>query len=279
MTRKKHSYVPFYMDDWAGGTMRMPRTMRGIYFDICFYIWDKAEPVPEAELAIMLADLDGEGERLVAMLIASGKLERDERGVYQPRALDVAREAYRVWSRKSAGGRGGKGDARELEDSSKSVSSQNQNQNQNQKKKIPTASSSVDDERDSIGIEKIASVWNAMAAESGLKAVRAVTPQREANAAVLLSAAKIEDVVGTIETIPESKFLRGGGDRGWKISFDWLLCPTNFALVAEGMYHTDAELKVWTQADVDEWNRRSEKIGSAARWRLKGTKIAPLAAA
>ena len=49
MSAGRHSYVPFYASDWIAGTARMTPMQELIYFRVCCYIWDKAEPVPDGE--------------------------------------------------------------------------------------------------------------------------------------------------------------------------------------------------------------------------------------
>ncbi len=241
MSRKKHSYVPFYMDDWAGGTIRMPRLMRSVYFDICFYVWDKAAPVPEGELAIIIADLEGQGEPIVDLLIASGRLVRDERGVYQPRALAVSQEAYDLWKRKSDGGSKGRGktDERELEELSKDDSSQNQNQNQPNKDKLEEE----EDAREAIvpGWDMIPPAWNALAARHGLRPIVKMTDERTKRLKARIAEHGVNGMLEAIATIPDSPFLMGGGERGWKAHFDWLLQPSSCVSLIEGQYHKNGD--------------------------------------
>lgn len=45
-----------------------------------------------------------------------------------------------------------------------------------------------------------------------------------------------DEVVKAIKSIEKSSFLRGDNDRGWVITFDWFLKPSNFQKVAEGNY-------------------------------------------
>lgn len=49
-----------------------------------------------------------------------------------------------------------------------------------------------------------------------------------------------DEVIEAIRKIEESSFLKGHNDRGWTITFDWLVRPNNFIKVLEGNY-TDKE--------------------------------------
>lgn len=107
MATDRHSFVAFYPSDWLGGTARMTRMHRSIYFDICCYTWDKAEPCPASELPLMLGDIEGWGLMLEA-LIENGKLIRNPDGsVHNPKALEEGVKAFDLWSRKSQGGKRG----------------------------------------------------------------------------------------------------------------------------------------------------------------------------
>ncbi|WP_372938134.1 hypothetical protein [Seonamhaeicola sp.] len=39
--------------------------------------------------------------------------------------------------------------------------------------------------------------------------------------------------------VSESNFLNGGGDKGWKMTFDWMLIPENFLKIIENNYQDD----------------------------------------
>jgi hypothetical protein len=129
----------------------MNRTHKAVYFDVCCYIWDKAEPCPEAELPLMLGDLDGWREAL-DQLIAAGKLERTSEGVVNRRAMEESERALDVWGKKVAAGKArraaatAKAPARQDAGASApqdagdgARQNQNQNQNQNQKEQLPTS--------------------------------------------------------------------------------------------------------------------------------------------
>ena len=46
-----------------------------------------------------------------------------------------------------------------------------------------------------------------------------------------------DDVISAIHNIAESDFLQGKNNRGWTITFDWFVLPTNFPKVLEGNYN------------------------------------------
>ena len=46
----------------------------------------------------------------------------------------------------------------------------------------------------------------------------------------------IDKVLETIESVNRSSFLKGQNNRGWVITFNWLIKPNNFVKVMEGNY-------------------------------------------
>lgn len=46
-----------------------------------------------------------------------------------------------------------------------------------------------------------------------------------------------DDVISAIHNIADSDFLQGKNNRGWIITFDWFVLPTNFPKVLEGNYN------------------------------------------
>ena len=70
-------------------------------------------------------------------------------------------------------------------------------------------------------------------------------------------------IIEAIDRIRRSKFLQGDNNRGWIITFDWFIKPSNFAKVYEGNYdngnHKQADNK-FTQklVDIGEWGKQFE---------------------
>ena len=224
--RGRHSYVRFFMDDWAGGTQRMSRIIRAVYFDVCLYNWDKAVPMPEAEVMLTFSDLGSQGDDIIAALIAAGKLQRDARGVFSPRAIAEAEYAIGQWAARSRGGQGraGKSDEGEQQDSSNSDGEEKPEEEQAPPVKRTFNSQSVVD------------AWNAFAKQAGLAQIKSLTTERRKRLNARLEEHGEEAIIEAIPTIADSKFLMGGGDRGWKANFDWLIRPEACAKLIEGAY-------------------------------------------
>lgn len=106
MANDRHSYVRFFPSDWVGGTARLPRLHRSVYFDICCFIWDTGHAVPEHELKMMLSDIEGWPE-IISDLLLSNKIERLDCGsISNPKAITEAERAYSSWKKMSDAGKG-----------------------------------------------------------------------------------------------------------------------------------------------------------------------------
>lgn len=78
-----------------------------------------------------------------------------------------------------------------------------------------------------------------MARTNGLKQIVKMTDERRKRLNARIAEHGVDAVIAAIRTIPESPFLMGGGDRGWKANFDWLLSPKYCVKLIEGGYHGD----------------------------------------
>lgn len=222
--------MAFYPSDWSAGTARLPRLHRSVYFDVCCYIWDTAKPVPERELRLMVADLP-DGMAIANDLVEIGKLERLDDGSYSnAKALTEAEKARDLHLAKSRGGKTARGsDASTHGKSDAAEMPQNQNQNQNQIQ--PNGCSHRDQALE------LVEVWNAMADASGLSKVEKVTDRRMASLKARIADHGFDRLREAIRRIPESNFLMGGGERGWKANLDSMIRPDNAAKLIEGQYH------------------------------------------
>lgn len=271
--REKHSYIPFYMDDWQGGTAGMTRPVKSVYFDICLYNWDKVKPMTPAHLGLITSDLgESMAQGIIEMLIDIGKVTYDpERGYYNDRALSIGQQAFEVWSAKSAGGKkGGRGRGEDdsnasntpkgkIEDTSNirsgvpKESDHNQNQNQNHidntnvlsvreleedakaLEKIKAAQAKSADLN--IGAMKVVDAWNNMATVSGLPTVAKITDARMKSLRARVDDYGVDAIVDAIAEVPKRPFLMGQGSRGWKANIDFILRPDTITKIQEGNYH------------------------------------------
>lgn len=85
--------------------------------------------------------------------------------------------------------------------------------------------------------KEIIDAWNDIAVRAGLPQIKALNDKRKA---MLRTRIKEFPDVDTwsiaFQNIEKSKFLLGENDRGWKANFDFLLQPSSFTKLIEGVY-------------------------------------------
>lgn len=86
-------------------------------------------------------------------------------------------------------------------------------------------------------ISTIVDAWNSLSAV-GVPSIRMIASGSKRYKALTarLNEYSEEDILKAIDNIKQSKFLQGKNERGWVITFDWLLLPSNFQKVLEGNY-------------------------------------------
>ena len=96
-------------------------------------------------------------------------------------------------------------------------------------------------EREGLGLasqlNRIADAWNRLP----LQKVNRFTETRKARTEALLAQYPADEIIRAIESISHSRFLLGGGAKGWHIRFDWFIRPENFRKVLEGNYLDEEE--------------------------------------
>lgn len=107
-------------------------------------------------------------------------------------------------------------------------------------------------------VNAVAEAWNAL----GLGQIQKILPDTERGR---LLKKRIQDygldaVLRAIRNVGESSFLRGGGDKGWVCTFDWLIKPGNFAKVLEGNY-TDGAVQANGKKFVSAAEYNSRAVG------------------
>ena len=85
--------------------------------------------------------------------------------------------------------------------------------------------------------ENIISAWNSLS-DVGITPIRSIgvgTKRCDCLRARIREYGE-EAVIEAIDNVRNSDFLQGKGNKGWTISFDWFVLPTNFPKVLEGNY-------------------------------------------
>jgi uncharacterized protein YdaU (DUF1376 family) len=103
------------------------------------------------------------------------------------------------------------------------------------------------------------SLWNAFADSHDLRRVRKLSETRSRKLRARLDEHGIEGWIEALEHIAGSPFLLGQNDRGWQITFDFMLRPTSLLKLLEGNYDNGADRQARAgretiAREVQQWN-------------------------
>lgn len=154
--------------------------------------------------------------------------------------LDRDAEKYRsiCEARRQAGLKGGRPKANGSEEKQKK---QMVILKSKRKQKNPDNDNENDNENDNDNdkeiITSIVDAWNSLSAVGipSISIIRSGSKRYKSLTARIKEYGQ-EDILKAIDNIRNSKFLQGKNERGWVITFDWLLLPSNFPKVLEGNY-------------------------------------------
>lgn len=97
--------------------------------------------------------------------------------------------------------------------------------------------------------------WNSL----NLNPIRNVSGTRETHLRARIEENGLDTVLEAIDHVSKSDFLQGKNDRGWTITFDWFLNPTNFQKVLEGNYDRKTVART-KETDLDDLLRGLDNI-------------------
>jgi len=86
---------------------------------------------------------------------------------------------------------------------------------------------------------QILEMYNQLCETQGLRPIRSITGNRKAQTAAQFKEHKLSGFFDLFNKVTTSIFLCGGGERGWKADYDWLIAPANMQKVLEGKYDND----------------------------------------
>ena len=122
----------------------------------------------------------------------------------------------------------------------------NNNMSNNEGSKTATASKTARGEPpaaaeppNTIPYSQILEMYNELCETKGLRSIRNISGKRKTQTAARFKEYGIDGFTDLFEKVSTSLFLCGGGERGWKADFDWLIAPTNMQKVLEGKYDDD----------------------------------------
>ena len=97
-------------------------------------------------------------------------------------------------------------------------------------------------------LEKIVDIYNQTCVS--LPKVKILTEPRKRKLKTMLKKYSVEDFETVFKKAEENSFLKGGGERGWKADFDWLIKEDHIVKILEGGY-TSEERKSKEALDME----------------------------
>jgi len=82
-------------------------------------------------------------------------------------------------------------------------------------------------------------MYNELSKNKGLRSIKSIKGKRKNKINARLKEYGLDGFVELFNKVGDSIFLCGGGDRGWRVDFDWLIDPENMQKVLEGKYDND----------------------------------------
>jgi len=86
---------------------------------------------------------------------------------------------------------------------------------------------------------QILEMYNSLCETKNLRPIRSITGNRKTQTAARFNEYGLSGFFDLFEKVTASIFLCGGGERGWKADYDWLITPANMQKVLEGKYDND----------------------------------------
>lgn len=93
-----------------------------------------------------------------------------------------------------------------------------------------------------VDIPKLIDFWNVTVQGSVIPKLKSIEGERRKKLNARLKQYGKKALFEAIEKVGKSEFLKGNvSDKGWNATFDWFVCPGNFAKVLEGNYDDKAQ--------------------------------------
>ena len=86
-------FIKFFPSDWSGGCAHLSEIEEFVYFKICLHNWNSGKPISERILRRVLKGAAASMESALSLLIEDEKIQKNEVGFYNMRALDAHSEA------------------------------------------------------------------------------------------------------------------------------------------------------------------------------------------
>lgn len=241
------SWYPLWIDKWIFGSTRHELILktgngsfvdlRGVFLDLVaiakkddgYIRANERTPYPMEQLSGMFCVPLDVLRQTIDICIKTGKLSEPSPGVYYLNSNEIYELSIRHKKRMSDSA----DIASEISDASpllfsslnKIDSSSKESENPDQ---LP---------RRKLTLRDLRSMWNTFAHANGLSEIESVSPSSKrwkmANARLNDPDFDLQIILG--RSINQ-RFLFGENDKGWRMTFDWIIAPSNYPKVLEGQY-------------------------------------------
>ena len=102
-------------------------------------------------------------------------------------------------------------------------------------------------------VKTIVDAWNSI----GLNQIRGISAgsTRRQMLSGRIKESGVDAILEAIENIKKSEFLKGQNKRGWTVTFDWFIKPSNFQKVLEGNYSREAKAQDYSRFGVQTYEK------------------------
>ena len=118
------------------------------------------------------------------------------------------------------------------------------------------------DKKEKVDYQLIADLYNSIC--KSFPSIRSLSEARKKAIAARLKTYSVDDIRTVFENAEASSFLKGGNDRNWTATFDWLLSDKNIAKVLDGNYRDKS--RATSRTPIGQIDRNDYDNGTQVPW-------------
>ncbi len=240
---KAPPWFPFYPSDWASGTDNFHGPERLLYLEMLLIQYIHGVAPDSLSLLCIKARLDPAQFTEAQFDAVAAKFSTVKSGLKNERMGKERINAIEKHKRRVEAGRKGGIKSNETDETgSNAASNAPSNATSNAPRKgvsnsqLTTHSTQSTTHKPNKGASDLVGLWNDLASTHGLSRVRRLTDARLTKCAVSIRKGILDQWQDIESEVGKSGHLRGDNSRGWAITFDWIIQPTNLQKVVEGNY-------------------------------------------
>jgi len=235
---KTYEWIPLWVEKWLWGSTRLEleHDERAIWIDL-LVIASKDDGYIRANEDIPYLDLQLAGllccdadllKRTIEKCIKYKKIEKLKNGTFRI----INWDAYQLTDRHKRRLMSDKADIMSEKTATKTKTKTNTKTNTKTLKEGTPLKAKEKKINKKFFIEK----WNAFAVNRKLPEITTITGQREVHLKARISSEDFFCFDELLNTIEEQPWLLGKNDKGWRISFDWIINAANYTKIMEKTY-------------------------------------------